>query len=217
MIRNRTLDAARPLARAQAPRPGVLVLVLGGPVLVLAAEIVAPSRPPDPTPAQDAAFVVAHSERLLWSGLLGLLAGAVLAAGVVVLATRFRGRGRAWARTAAGLVAVGAAGLTGHAATELLIRDLYLAEAGVAAAVLEAEGGVAVVATVLPMVVGVPLGVVLMAVAGVRSGRVRWWVVAVSVLAFVVDWSGTRWATEGFLVLTIVVLATVAARADRRE
>lgn len=81
-------------------------------------------------------------------------------------------------------------------AIELFIRDLVLADPGTAATIDEAaNNGVAAIASVLPLVLGVTVGLILLALSAFRAGWVRGWVVGVAVLALVADFSPRRAGT----------------------
>lgn len=196
--------------------PLTVSLIVGGPLLVVLSELVAPRQPGDLSPAADAAFVIGSSDRFLWSFLIGLVAAAVLAGGFVYVATQIRGRGAVVGRVAAVLGVAGAVGLGGHMATGLLVRDLYLQDAGLASVVSDVEFGVAAVATVFPVILGLTLGPILLAVAAFRAGWVGWWVIVVAVLAFVADWSPTNYNTVLFGVLATVVFGAIAMRPGSR-
>ena len=210
------IDVPPRTVRSRNWSPGATLLLMGGPVLVFLSEVIAPRHPDDLSPAQDAAFIVGNSDRLLVSWLVGLVAAAVLAAAFVLVSTRLRGRGRIVGRVSAVLGVAGAVGLGGHMANELLVRDLMLQDAGVAATIAEAEFGVAAVSTVFPVIFGITFGLILIAVAAFRAGWVGWWVIVVAVLAFVADWSPTAWATTLFAAMATVVLGAIAASSGRR-
>lgn len=192
---------------------GLLLVATGGPLLILASELVRPRHPDELSAAEEASWLTTYSTELLWSYLLGLVAAAFLSAGFVLLGSRFRGRGRLPGRVGAVLGVAGAAGLAGHKADSLRIRDLILADPRAAEVVQETEFGVAGVATVFPVIFGVTLGLVLLAVAGARAGWVGWWAVVVAVLALVGDFSESAFNTVFFVVLAIPVMAALAAAA----
>jgi len=64
---------------------------------------------------------------------------------------------------------------------------------------------------VLPLIVGVTLGLILLAVSAARAGWVRGWVVGVAVLALLADFSPTSWNTVIFAALASVVVGAVTA------
>lgn len=200
-----------------APRPRrftreAAAVALSGPLLVLASELIAPRQPDGMSPAEATAWVVEHSGRVAASLLVGLLAAAALGATFVVLGTQAQGRGRRPGRVAAVLGALGAVGLASHMAIELFIRDLVLADPGTTGAIDEAaNNGLAAIASILPLVLGVTIGLVLLAVSALRAGWVRGWVVGLAVLALVADFAPTSWNTVIFAVLASIVVGAVTA------
>lgn len=198
--------APRRLSRAAA------AVALSAPLLVLTSELIAPRQPDGMTAAETAAWVTEHSGRLAASLLVGLVAAAALGAMFVLLGTRAQERGRRPGRVAAALGSFGGVGLAAHMAIELFIRDLVLADPGTATAVDEAaNNGVAAIASVVPLVLGVTVGLILLAVSALRAGWVRGWVVGVAVLALVADFSPTSWNTVLFAALASVVVGAVIA------
>lgn len=196
--------APRPFSRAAA------AVALSGPLLVLASELVAPRQPDGMSPAEATAWVVEHSGRVGASYLVGLLAAAAMGATFVLLGTQAQARGRRPGRAAAVLGALGAVGLASHMAIELFIRDLLLANPQAATAVDEAaNSGLAAVASILPLIVGITVGLVLLAVSALRAGWVRGWVVGLAVLALVADFAPTSWNTVIFAALASVVVGAV--------
>lgn len=200
-------------------RPGTVstvrttVLQAGGPLLLVASELVAPRRPGDLDAAGEAAFTLAHTGRLTVSSVVAVLAAAVLAAAFARLPRLLPGRGRGLARASAGLGVLGSAGLAAYHGAALLALDVLRVDAAAAPAVDTAFGeGVVGLVTLLPVIVLVPLAVLLAAGAARRGRAAGWWVVAVAVVAVVVDYSGLGLATAGFAVLAAVVLVTCARR-----
>lgn len=196
------------------PVPHPLV-VTSGLALVLVSELVAPRMPDGLSAQESAALVIGHSDRFLWSYLIGLLAAAGLVAMFLLVGTSVRGRGAALARVSTVLGTFGGIGLAGHMAGALLARDLLLADAGAAGLVDEAaNSGMGTVATLLPLVVGLDLGFVLLVAALARAGRLPAWTVVVAVLALVADFSPTSWNTVIFsaIGLSLTVLYVVRSR-----
>jgi len=189
---------------------GTSLVLLAGPLLVVASELVAPRWPDGLSAAQDAAFVTDHGDRLMWSWLVGLAAAGFLAAGFVLVATRLDARGRIAGRVAAVLGVTGATGLAAHMATELFMRDLVLADPAAASVLAGAEDGLALIVQILMLVFGTTLGLIALAVGVTRAGLVGRWVVPVAVLALVADFSPTGWSTTLFGLLMAVVMAGAA-------
>ena len=185
-------------------------VAMSGPLLVLASELIAPRQPDGLSPAEGAAWVTEHSGRFAASLLVGLAAAAALGAMFVLLGTRAQGRGRRPGRAAAVLGALGAVGLASHMAIELFIRDLLLENPEAAGAVdAAANNGLAAVASILPLILGVTIGLILLAVSAYRAGWVRGWVVGAAVLALLADFSPTSWNTVLFAALASVVVGAV--------
>lgn len=211
----RPAEAARPAPRRAPVSPSGAVLV-AGPLLVLASELVAPRQPGGLTGAEQAAWVTAHADRLLWSYLLGLLAAGFLAAGFTVVAARVTARGRVPARIGAALGVAGSVGLAGHMADSLRIRDLLLADPAVVDAVVRTESGIAGAATILPLILGTTLGLILVAVAAARARWTGRWVVVTAVLALVADFAPTSYNAVLFSLLATVTMAALAVGMLRR-
>lgn len=206
-------DARPATAAAAASTPSAAVLQAAGPLLLLASELVAPRRPGDLDAAGEAAFTLAHAGRLSLSSVLAVVAAALLAAAFVRLPRLLPGRGVGLARAAAATGALGSVGLAAYHGAALLAVDLVQADPGTAAALDVAfTDGLVGLATLLPVIVLVPVAVLLAGGAARRARRAGWWVVAVAVVAVVVDYSGLGLATAGFAVLAGVVLAVPARR-----
>lgn len=212
------VDRARPQSRTSPVTPGspaAATVVIGGPLLVLASELIAAREPADQSAAADAAFLLDHADRFAASWAVGLLAAALLGAGYVIAAHHIRGRGGVVARAAAVLGAVGAAGLAGHMAVSLAVRDLLVADPGASQAADDAFNGLSSLVTVLPVIVGLNLAVLLLSVAAFRAGWAGWWVVAAGALALVADFGPTAYNTVAHAAFALPVFAVVAARVAR--
>lgn len=134
----------------------------------------------------------------------------------MLIATRIQGRGRIVARVSAVLGVAGAIGLAGHSAASLLVRDLLLQDVSLAGVIDEAEFGIAAMSSVFPVIFGLNLGIVLLAVATTRAGWTTWPLVVVAVLALVADFSPTNWNTVLHAALASVVLGVIAVRSGPR-
>jgi len=188
------------------------LLVLGAPVLVLVSEVVAPRETDGLTPAAQAALVLDNSGRFAASWTVGLLAAAMIGAVYCIAATHLTGRGRIVGRFAAVLGVLGAAGLAGHMAVSLAVRDLLLEDSGATAAADAAFNGLSAVVTVAPVVIGLNLAVLLLSVAIYRAGWAGWWVIVAGSLALVADFTPTTYNTLLHSVFATAVFAVVAAR-----
>lgn len=201
------IDVPRASSR---PLPARSLVLLAGPVLVLASELAAPRQPDGMSAKREAAFLLAHQERFLVSGLLGLVSAAALAAGFTLVGLVLRDRGRWPARVSAVLGLLGAIGLAAHQTLTLAGRDILLDDATAYPATNASANGAGAVVTILALILGLNLAVVLLGVAARRARIAGGWVVAAGVLALVADFSPTSYNTVLWCVPTAAVLGAFA-------
>lgn len=193
-------------------------LVLSGPLLVLVSELIAPREPGDATADEYLDFLLGHQDRLTLGWLTGLLASAALAAGYVVVASRFTDRGRVVGRIAAALGVLGAIGLAGHCAVSLAAMDLAQ-DGGTAAAIDVLSDNTAAFATILPVIIGLNLGILLLSVAIARAGWAPRWVIVLGVLALLSDFlvSGYNTVLHAVFATAVLGLAVRGLRSPREH
>lgn len=196
-------------------RRAAAAVVVAGPLLVLLSELLAPREPDGRSPAESAALLLSNDGRFAASWSVGLAAAAFLSAGYVVAAGRVRGRGAAVARVAGVLGVLGATGLAGHMAVSLAGRDILLGDPGAVGAADAVFNGLSAVTTVLPVVLGLNLAVLLLAVAAFRARWAGWWIVGLGALALVADFSPTSYNTILHEVFALPVFVAVALRVAR--
>jgi hypothetical protein len=216
-----TVIASRPTedrrAARRLSRPGVALLA-SGPVLIMAAELISPPWPDDAAPAAKASFVIGHADQLLPAYLLSLVGGALLAAAFVRGPGLLGSRGQVLARIAAWLGAAGAAGLVAYEGTSILALDVLQADAAAAEAIHQAYlTGLVFPLLMAPMIIGVPVSLLLLAIAALRSGAVRGWVVVVAAVALVSDYVPIGYATDLFAALAAVVLTAIGLGIVRQD
>lgn len=191
-------------------------VIVGGPLLTLVSELIAPREPEGKSDAEDVRFLLDNADRLTISWIVGLVAAAALAAGYVLIASRLVHRGRIVGGVAATLGVLGAIGLAGHYAASLATLDVALEDRTLTAAVAAAENGRAALATVPLVVLGLNLAVMLICAAAYRAGLVPGWVVALGVLAFLGDFSPTNYNTvlhAAFATMAFTIIAAGIRRA----
>lgn len=199
-----TISSATPKGR------WLLPLLLAGPLLNLASELIAPREPEGKSEAQEVDFLLANADRFTASWVVGLVAAAALATAYVLTAGRIDGRGRRIAAVAAVLGVLGAVGLAGHYASMLTTLDIALHDSSLSSAVAAAEEGRAAMATLPLVILGLNLAVVLVCVAAFRARLVPGWVIAVGALAFLADWSPTSWNTVMHAAFAATAFAFIA-------
>ncbi len=203
-----------PVGPGRRPSRAVGALLVAGPLLVGASELVEPRFPDGVGATAEAAFLHEHAGRFTLGSLVGILAGAVLVVGFTLVAARLAGEGRGSRLLRAGgvLGAVGGVGVSMHHTLTLAIVEVL--GAGVPAATVSSVGeGPSAAVSILALLVGMTLGLLLVAGGAVRSGRGGWWILALAVVAVVADFSPSSWNTVGWAALALPVVAVLALRA----
>ena len=198
-------------------RPGVALLA-SGPLLIFISELVSPPWPDGADAATQASFVLANADRLLPSHLLSLIGGALLAAAFVRAPGLLLSRGRTLARIAAWIGAAGATGLVAYQGSSILVLNALQADVAVANGVHQAfMTGFVFPLLMVPVIIGVPVGILLLAIAALRARLVRVWVVIVAGVALLSDYAPPPFDIGAFSALAAVVLAAIGLGALRPE
>lgn len=194
----RTTSAAPIVARRSVPRSFAVATALGA-ALAVASDLTTPHTG-DGAPAL-VATVTAHPDRWMIGYSLQILAGILLAAGVLGFAWVAAGRGARLVRVGVVVLATGLVGLACEAATELML--VPVTAGGATRAVLDTvdrmDQSAALVVVFLVYLPGILFGPVLLGAGLARSRRTTWW--AAGALAV---------ATLAGFVLTGTVAGTVA-------
>ncbi len=215
-----SVDPAGSGARRPPRGPGrrrpraVAGLLLAGPLLVAASELVEPRFPDGVDATAEATFLHEHAGRFILGSLVGVLAGAVLVVGFTLVAARLAGEGRGSRLLRAGgvLGAIGGVGVSMHHTLTLALVEVL--GAGVPARTVSGLGeGPSAAVSILALLVGMTLGLLLVAAGAARSGRGGWWVLVLAVLAVVTDFSPSAWNTVGWAALALPVVGVLALRA----
>ncbi len=212
--------AAAPGLRAENRLSVRAAALVAAPLLVLASELAAPREPDGLSDRAEAAFLVDHSQRLLVSGLFGLLAGTAQTAAFLVVALTPWERGRSALRVAAFPGIAGGVGLVMHMTALLAGRDILLDDPASYATVHALDSGTNTLIALLALVVGINLAMIVLAAGAKRAGLAGWWVVAAAVLGLVADFWDTSYNTIGWSLFATAVMVPVArgaAAAARRQ
>jgi hypothetical protein len=185
-------------------------VVVAAPLLLLAAELVAPREPADLSDSDYVGFLVGNADRLTASWALGIAAAAALATAYVVVVGRLRGRGAVVGRVAGVVGVLGAASLAAHQGASLAALDVALEDSGLAGAVAAIGDGRSAMVPMPFVIIGLNLAVILLAVATTRAGWTPWWAIGAAVLAFVGDWSPTNYNTVIHAAFATVVFGLIA-------
>lgn len=196
----------------------LVALIAAAPLVALVGELVAPREPENLSTAQDAAFLLNHDGQFMASWLVSLVGAALIAVAYVLIADRITGHGRISARVAAVLGVAGSIGLAGHMAISLAVRDIALADSSSLTAINAAQDGTGSMTLLPPLIIGLNIGIIVLAVAAFRAGLVPWWLILVAFLALVGDMSPTNYNTAIHNLFATVVFGFIAVRlADRKS
>ena len=197
--------------------------LIAGPLLMLVASIVTPNTDND-NKLKELNSVAAHKSAFLWGNVLFLLGTLILLAASVGIIHLFRNRRVTLGQIAGSLLLVGTAVTTAFYAFTILEYEMVnqpgLNRAELAKYLHEANNTAAAAPLFILFLLGIVLGLILLAIAAWRSGLIPVWAAALILIGGLIAFFGGQDQTAGIvnsvlLLIPFVMLArTVLSMSD---